>query len=442
MMHPAVMAAYVEAFAHITVVQTFAVISIDKTADPTFRSAHDRHFQDYGAISNPAQYAEYHKMDLQLYGLSVSAGTLQFVGNNDTFVSKMYSERGSCGSNRSSGNSSSCCLPRGKAQRLATGRDNYWNEAEQVWKVHLCYNMVQAWETRHPEVGRFQWLIRWRPDIIPLSRFVTFSSLQTTKAYVNFDTQDHYFICYRRETCDKYLGIVDDFLGCRAGLQFNGGLGRRGIHFIGYAGFLEKRNNLGFLTSRYKGHPFPYRLFRDRTFIEECHRRQLGRGHSAADQPYERRLAASRFFPTCEVDAAVREYEKLSKWKSSATNRSQGKNELLQSMLRLCDGGGITGATTGSAPCGDILNISDPTINEGPAGLGLSAPHQPKYVEAPTPLQSDPLVKLVREIRSIVGCGSRVCKRPLKANFKLDQFALRKARDQLGCAPDAPSAPL
>jgi hypothetical protein len=404
MMHPAVIAAYVEAFAHIAVLQTFAVISIDASTDPTLGPSHssssDPYLQGYGAISDPGLYAEYYKLNLQVYGLSVSAGTLQFANNSETFVSELYSDRGSCG-NRSSGNRT-CCRPRHEAQRLAASRDTNWNEAEQMWKVSLCYRMVMAWESRNSDVAPFQWLVRWRPDIIPLSRFVAFSLLHKTKAHVNYDTQDHFFVCFRGETCEKYfVGIMEQYLKCKDLIDKHNGRHNGFHHHIELAGFAENSNNLAFIGPR-RGPLFSYRLFRRSKFLEECKRRRL----------FGRRLADGRF-RFCEVYAAVREYTKL----LNTANQSQGGgNQLLHQLL--CDGG-----STGIS-CGNAFNGAHPTSNERP---GLE-PGALQPTSSPPRSHSEPLAKLVLEIRSIVGCGHRACKKPPNANPQLDLLLTSDSR--------------
>jgi len=84
------MAAYEESFARFKHMRTFAVLEGDESKDT--KTTHRFSASD---TSSDERYQQRHE-GLQRYGVSEDAGTLRFVGSNDSFVAKFFEENGHC----------------------------------------------------------------------------------------------------------------------------------------------------------------------------------------------------------------------------------------------------------------------------------------------------------------------------------------------------------
>jgi hypothetical protein len=231
MMDPAVVVAYAEAFAHLTARQTFAVLDIsnrDTTSSTKGGPSNDR-----------AEFIQQHAAGLEVYNISESMGTLQIMRKDSDFVHAMYTD-GGC-SKELPGN---CyhrkwpCQSPIVSQKQGHTKETMWNIAEQAWKLTLCGRMIRDWEAPR---GRFEWIIRWRPDAVLLAPFLSMRGLSITTSYTNFVSRDWYFIC-PREHCDAYLFEISRlYLNCTFSESDGPFWEQRKIkaHPIAYVGYKE-----------------------------------------------------------------------------------------------------------------------------------------------------------------------------------------------------------
>lgn len=77
--------------------------------------------------------------------------------------------------------------------------------AEQMWKIHLCGQLVDAWEAKRGM--RFDWLLKWRSDIMLLQPFLQLpiQPPQNQFVYVNTNTRDHLFPAQGTYATDSFM---------------------------------------------------------------------------------------------------------------------------------------------------------------------------------------------------------------------------------------------
>jgi hypothetical protein len=202
MINPLFVAAFRHAFG-LTDKRTFGVLEIPASENATMDDAR-------------AAFQRAHGDELQRLQLSESNGTLSLVLPNMTFAWGFLHE--SCNSYDACKNFSYVTLPRDGGQvhtvtpcrdaeelkRRAYRRETYEQWAEQTHKVYLCGRLITAWETKHRR--RFDYVMKWRADAIPLRRYPPLRHFDPKFIHVNKMTWDFWFICAR----EKCQGLLED----------------------------------------------------------------------------------------------------------------------------------------------------------------------------------------------------------------------------------------
>ena len=104
--------------------------------------------------------------------------------------------------------------------------------AEQMWKIHLCGQLVDAWEAKRGM--KFDWLLKWRSDIMLLQPFLQLpiQPPQNQFVYVNTNTRDHFFLC-PRHLCNRFFhDETHSNLNCSSGPTFGFSHNRKSL--MGY----------------------------------------------------------------------------------------------------------------------------------------------------------------------------------------------------------------
>ena len=104
--------------------------------------------------------------------------------------------------------------------------------AEQMWKIHLCGQLVDTWEAKRHM--KFDWLLKWRSDIMLLQPFLLLPTQppQNQFVYVNTNTRDHFFLC-PRHLCNRFFhDETHSNLNCSSGPTF--GFSRNTKSLSGY----------------------------------------------------------------------------------------------------------------------------------------------------------------------------------------------------------------
>jgi len=103
-----------------------------------------------------------------------------------------------------------------------------------MWKVHLCGQLIRAWEAKRGMT--FDWLLKWRPDIILLQPFphLPLEPPNNQFVYTNAQTKDHFFLC-PRHLCGGFFHDASLLhLNCSAGPSFGFSQGEK-VTRMGYA---------------------------------------------------------------------------------------------------------------------------------------------------------------------------------------------------------------
>jgi hypothetical protein len=103
-----------------------------------------------------------------------------------------------------------------------------------MWKVHLCGRLIYAWEAKRGI--QFDWLLKWRPDIMLLQPFphLPLEEPNNQLVYTNSQTRDHFFLC-PRHLCDGFFRDASLLhLNCSAGPSFGFSQGQK-LTQMGYS---------------------------------------------------------------------------------------------------------------------------------------------------------------------------------------------------------------
>ena len=232
--HPAVIAAFLAAFSHMPNMRLFSVLELDTIHDSRnfFATKSGR----AGFEETPESWTSHHSSQLEQYNISVESGTLSFVDHDSSFVRKFFEKDGiSCGPEGRCLNQSLGVYPPGRGSDVKT---NYWskracenedffekksheaestqNWAEQMWKVHKCGELVDAFEQRHGR--KFDYILKWRPDSIFFGPFPPLPKSKSTAVFaVGGASSDWYFLCARDNCNGFFVDATQRQLDCTVG---------------------------------------------------------------------------------------------------------------------------------------------------------------------------------------------------------------------------------
>jgi hypothetical protein len=244
MVHPAVVTAFTTSFAHMPNAQLFAVIEL----------AHE-----HEGGHSPDIFSHRYSHELARYNISFLSGTLRFIDHYSNFMAEFFNETGPCRINGSCANQGlgmrngtqqgkeferfhglgsihklKACAARTIQEDLSHQPETGQNFAEQIHKASICYGMVKAWEARN---GRFDWILKWRPDILLLSPFPSFPLLGPVDrlVFVHAATHDQFFLC-PRFMCHGYFAEATTLQkNCTAGPDDFFGFTGYKLGFMGYS---------------------------------------------------------------------------------------------------------------------------------------------------------------------------------------------------------------
>jgi hypothetical protein len=304
MMHPAVLASFIEGFSHYPNMKTFAVLEVDASSDnrAAFRTkaAQEDRDKQQGRFNNnnrqgtptaagsggAVSFFERYAAELRAYNVSEAEKTLRIVDHSSSFVASLFAAshnngggpcslpNGSCRSTLVGGllppqqkkkphctvvNRLLCEVPKKQllcddrelAERLSHRAETSLSYAEQMFKIGVCWKMVEAYEEAHSTmVGntynhikkedkfKFAWVLRWRPDAMLLRPFPLLRDLKQDdgeSVYLHHRTKDIFFAC-PRHLCSPYFSIAQKAqLNCSTGPDF------------GYSGAAEGGGKVGFV---------------------------------------------------------------------------------------------------------------------------------------------------------------------------------------------------
>ena len=206
MHHPAVVAGFAQAFERHADYQVFAVLS-----------------QESAVPLEPIPYARLHAPTLERYGVSLQTLTLTLVdkGLGNTFFEAFYGGK-SCSSERCQAvnvtaihghrlapdKQGPVCDRQAVVEKSSHRPETGEQWAEQVWKATVCWRMVKHYEARRRD-RPFEYLLRWRPDVLFLSPFPALPPATSKKSgerviFVDRRTHDHFLLC-PRDLCAPFF---------------------------------------------------------------------------------------------------------------------------------------------------------------------------------------------------------------------------------------------